>query len=59
MNLIELNKDEASDFYEFCIKNIKLNIENLPEEDYILKNKILKLNLNIFKYLYSVALITA
>ena len=46
VNLIELNKDEASDFYEFCIKNIKLNIENLPEEDYILKNKILKLNLN-------------
>ena len=56
VNLIELNKDEASDFYEFCIKNIKLNIENLPEEDYILKNKILKLNFivydKVFKYLY-------
>ena len=46
VNLIEVSKDEPSDFYEFCIKNILVNIENLPEEDYIFKNKLLKLNLN-------------
>lgn len=46
VNLTELIKDEPSDFYNFCIENINTVIKNLPEEDSILKNKIMKLDLN-------------
>jgi hypothetical protein len=45
VNITESVKDGPSDFYEFCIKNIIKNINNLPDSDSILKFKLLKLNL--------------
>lgn len=45
VNLIESTKDEPSDFYEFSITNVVNTIENLPDSDSHLKNKLLKLNL--------------
>nr|ADO51620.1 rnapol [Moniliophthora roreri] len=46
VNLIEATKDEPSDFYNFCIKNILNNIENLPETDSLFKSKISKIDLS-------------
>jgi DNA-directed RNA polymerase len=46
VNLVSISGDDGpADFYEFCIKSIWESIDNLPEEDELLKIKLKNLNL--------------